>query len=162
MRRIRKKKQSRSKYVWIFALITLIVVIVVAVTVTYQSQPLPRVSEYLRLSHTKSLGKFHSSNLVEITSLGLNITAVGGDASSIVIQVDEGNQRYPENDVIKEVKKGESYEHVIELEGCILPLENGKCTVHIDISCVETGASKHELIPLEILQQDIVGVGVGS
>lgn len=135
----------------------LIIIIVVVVAPTISSPKKPRVSDYLSVSHAGSFGRFLPYNQVEITLLGLRITAVLGNATSIVVQVDEGNQPYPENDVYKNITKGQYLDVTIQLEGCILPLEDGKCTIHIDIGCIE--AAGPETIPIEILQEDIVAAG---
>jgi len=163
----RKKKQSKSKYLAIALIIASIIIIAIAVAMTYQPSKSVKVSDYLKLSHTRSMGKRVSSNLIEITKLGLNLTAVGGDATSIVIQIEEGQIVGP-SDLINEpgepivfpsLLKGKTKDFQIDLEGCVIAFKNGKCTVNITISCVETGAYNPETIAIEIFEDQIVFIG---
>lgn len=158
----KRKRNSKNTYFWIFAAILLIMTVVIVVII-YKSPVLPKPSEYLSVSHSKSLGKFYSNtNEVQITHLGLDIIAIAGDAHSIVIQIDEGRIVGPSNlidqpgnpIVIPFLSKGEKLPLEIDLQGCILPLESGKCIVHIYIGCSE--APGPEEILIEILKEDIV------
>ena len=125
----------------------------------------PRVSDYLKISYATSLGEYlpnyTNPTRINIENLGVNITAVGGDANSILLQVDEGRIADPDNEegyVYHTLLKGQSWFPEILLEGAIIPLVNGKCTVHIDVSCHEVNNAHKETITLEIPQDHIIGV----
>jgi len=156
MRRSEKRSKIKGKYLVLAIIVVALIILAAMAIVVYLPKKKPSIIGYLTVSHTKSFGEFlQGDTLVNIVDLGLRITAVGGNATSIVVQVDEGMQLHPENDVYKEIPKGNYSDVVIQLEGCYLPLENGKATIHVEISCSQ--ADGHVLLPITIRQEDVVG-----
>jgi len=157
MQKSKNRSKIKGKYLALaIIIVVLIVFAAIAIVVVYLPKKKPLITDYLTVSHTKSFGQFlQNDTLVNIVDLGLRITAVGGDAHSIVVQIDEGSQLYPENDVYAEILKGNYSDVVIELSGCYLPLENGKVTIHVEISCSE--AEGRAYLAITIPEGDIVG-----
>jgi len=156
MQKSKKRSKIKGKYLALAIIIVALIIFAAITIVVYQPKKKPLITDYLTVSHTKSFGQFlQGDTLVNIVDLGLRITAVGGNATSIVVQVDEGNQPYPENDVYKEIPKGNYSDVVIQLQGCYLTLEDGKTTIHIEISCTE--AEGRAYLTITIPEEDIVG-----
>ena len=158
------KRKIKAKHV-VSAVLTGLIVIVAAVVVLYWPRTSQKVSDYLKISYATSLGEYFPNytnpNYIDIKNLGVNITAVGGEANSILIQVDEGRIADADNEegyVYHTLLKGQSWYPEILLEGCRIPLVDGKCTVHIDVSCHEVNNANKETITLEIPQDHIIGV----
>ena len=159
----RPKRRTKTKYV-VLAAATALVVVVAAVIISYWPRTPPqKVSDYLKITYGKSLGVFDpnrtNATYVTISNLGLNITAVGGEANSILIQVDEGRMIDPDQEegvVYHTLPKGQTWNPAILLDGCYLPVINGKCTVTIRIGCHEVNNPDPETIALEIPKDDII------
>jgi hypothetical protein len=158
------KRKIKAKHV-VLVVLTALIVIVAAVVILYWPRTSQKVSDYLKISYATSLGEYlpnyTNPNRIDIKNLGLNITAVGGEANSILIQVDEGRIVDPDNEegyVYHTLLKGQSWYPAILLEGCTPYLVNGKCNVTIDVGCHEVNNAQKETIILEIPQDHIIGV----
>ena len=108
-------KSNRNKYalvvVFLFA-----VVVVSAIVVSITQSRKPSASEYFTITHTESIGTFRDNTTVTLKFLGLNITAVGGDATNPQLLCD--SQAYPLDDSYNGILvKGESWDYQIELTG---------------------------------------------
>ena len=156
----KRGRSNKSKYL-LGSVVLSVVVIALALGYLYrpnqnQNQK-PPASQYLKVANTKSIGEFSNQNkTVLIKTLGLNITAVGGDATSIVVQV--ASQVDPTNDVWAFLAKGASQEAQIRLNGYMTVLnDQGKFPVEVDIGCSE---ATHEAIPITLYldPKDIVHV----
>ena len=110
-----KRKSSRDKYVLI-AVFLFAVVVVSAIVVSITQSRKPLASEYFTITHTGSIGTFRDNTTVTLKILGLNITAVGGDATNPQLLCD--SQAYPLDDSYNgTLVKGESWDYQIELTG---------------------------------------------
>ena len=164
MQKTKKGSIGKAKYVVFVVAIALIIIIAVVAAPNLAEKPLPLASKYLKVSHTKSIGEFSNNNrTVRITTLGLNVTAIGGDALSIIIIVESqpeenGPEIGPPDTGI--LKKGESWLPAILLSGYVTGLiqKGGEPVfpVEIQIGCQET---REEVITLYIKPEDIVGTG---
>ena len=165
MRKTKKGSKGKAKYVvFAFIIAIIIIIIIVAVVAAPNQSKTPLTSEYLKVSHTKSIGEFSNNNkTVRITALGLNVTAIAGDAHTITIIVDsqpEGSEDGfgPPDTYI--LKKGESWLPGIQLNGYVTDLiqKDGEPVfpLEIQIGCHET---REEKITLYIKPEDIVSTG---
>jgi biopolymer transport protein ExbD len=160
MRKRRSKaKNEKGKYFLIlaFTLLVLFAVLIFFSSIKNNtSKPTSNVKagEYLQIVHTKSIGEFYNNRrTVEITELGLNITAVKGDAHSIIIYVD--TQVDISNDVYKHIAKGETLSVSVRLKGYVTSLNSeGKFPVTVGLSCSEAA---YDEITLLIDPDDIIG-----
>lgn len=116
-----RRKSSRNKYALV-AVILFAVVVVSAIAVSLTQSRKPSANEYFTITHTASIGTFTGDNTtVALRILGLNITAVGGDATNPQLLCD--SQAYPIDDVYNNnvtngvLAKGESWDYQIELVG---------------------------------------------
>jgi hypothetical protein len=108
-------KSNRNKYVLVAVfLFAIVVVSAIVVSITQSRKPL--ASEYFTITHTESIGTFRDNTTVTLKILGLNITAVGGDATNPQLLCD--SQANPLDDSYNGVlHKGESWDYQIELTG---------------------------------------------
>jgi hypothetical protein len=163
MQRTRRKKRGKLKYIIIATVIALIVIITVAVlTIPISTPQLPLAGEYLKIEHTKSVGVFYNQNrTAEISYLGFNVTAVGGDANEIlVIPLGGGLPEEVDYPYDRFLAKGETWSTSVgPLQGYVTGLieKDGQWVfpVEIQIGCVE---ARNEMITLYLLQQDIAAV----
>lgn len=164
MRKTKKGSKGKAKYVVFAFIIAIIIIIAVVAIPNLAEKPLPLASEYLDVSHTKSIGEFSSNNrTVRITTLGLNVTAIGGDALSIIIIVRSQSEELgpeigpPPTGILK---KGETWDIPILLKGYVTGLiqknDESVFPVEIQIGCQET---LEEKITLYIKPEDIVSTG---
>lgn len=100
-----RHRSNRNKYLFI-AILLLATVIVAAFAFNQTSSKKPSASQYFIVSHTTSTGEYltFDNKTFKITTLGLNITAVGGDATNIQIQCN--SQAYPTDDYLENLTKG--------------------------------------------------------
>jgi len=116
----------------------------------------PPASEYLKVEHTKSLGVFYNNNkTVNIKELGLRITAVGGDATNVLITgLSTQGEEYP---YIEFLHKGESKEITVQLRSYFTSLNEtiGLFPVELTIGCSEALPSD---ITIYLNPEDIVGL----
>ena len=116
-----RRKSNRNKYVLV-AVFLFAVVVVSAIVVSITQSRKPSASEYFTITHTASIGTFSGDNTtVNLKIMGLNITAVGGDATNPQLLCD--SQAYPIDDVYNNnatngvLAKGQSWDYQIELVG---------------------------------------------
>lgn len=110
-----RRKSNRNKYALV-AVILFAVVVVSAIVVSITQSRKPSASEYFTITHTKSIGTFRDNTTVTLKILGLNITAVGGDATNPQLLCE--SQAYPLDDSYNgTLVKGESWDYQIELTG---------------------------------------------
>ena len=110
-----RRKGNRNKYVLV-AVFLFAVVVVSAIFVSMTQSRKPSASEYFTMTHTRSIGTFRDNTTVTLKILGLNITAVGGDASYPQVLCD--SQANPIDDSYNGVlAKGQSWDYQIELTG---------------------------------------------
>jgi hypothetical protein len=157
-----KRKGQNTKYL-VLGVILLIVIVGVAVTLSYRPTAKPRATQYLEVSHTRSIGKLYDQNRTAVlTILGLNITAIGGDAHNIIIEMD--SQADPTNDFLDVLPNGTSWDHQISLQSALGGVqgletvlnEQGKFPVEITIGCAEATV---ETVTVFIDPKDIVQLG---
>jgi len=136
----RKKSHAKPIAVLLIVMFTLVIIIAVALNKSNQSnQNKPPADKYLKIQHTKSIGEFYgdqnSSVLIKI--LGLNITALGGNAYDIWIDLGtpQSDTEYPYAHV-SDLPKGNSTEVQITTSYST-ELENGFFPVYIDVWCNE-------------------------
>jgi hypothetical protein len=112
--------------------------VVVSAIVVYQMRGKPSATEFFKVSHTASIGEFSNGNkTVNIKILGLNISAVGGDATDVQLIIDA--QSDPLNDFYASISKGTSKSAEIQLKGYLTTLnDDGLFPVEFDIGCLET------------------------
>jgi len=111
-----RRKSNRNKYALV-AVFLFAVVVVSAIVVSITQSRKPSASEYFTITHTRSVGSFSGENTtVTLRILGLNITAVGGDATNPQLLCD--SQAYPLDDSYNgTLAKGQSWDYQIELTG---------------------------------------------
>jgi hypothetical protein len=152
-------RRSKSK-LWIAVFVSIIVIIAIAVAANFNSQSKrkPKISEYLNVGHTKSTGTFYNQNkTLIIKELGLNITAIMGDAHNIIIIVASSEEPY----IIDFLDKGNSALPSIQLRGYTTSLNEtiGAFPLEIDISCQEAPAAPEDPpITIYLKTEDIVGI----
>jgi len=154
------KKTGRSKTkrnILIMLTIAIATTIIVASALRNQnSSQKPLASEYLKVEHTKSLGVFYNNNkTVDIRELGLRITAVGGNATNILItNLPTQGEDYPSIDFLR---KGESKDITVQLRSYITSLNEtiGLFPVELTIGCSEASASD---ITIYLKPEDIKGL----
>ena len=99
-----KQRSNRIKYLLV-AMILLVAVIIAAFALSQTSSKRPSANEYFVVTHTMSTGEFSNQNkTVTIATLGLNITAVGGDATDVYVRC--SSQAVPEDDYVEKLNKG--------------------------------------------------------
>lgn len=150
-----KHKSNTSKYVLI-AIFLLFVVVISAFAISSlneHAQEKRPASQYLRILHTRSVGTFYNGNqTVELKILGLNITAVGGDATDVQLIMDSQADRT--NDYFRNITKGITVDMQVQLQGYVTHVNGqGLFPVEFDISCVQTTLST---ITFYINPKDIV------
>jgi len=155
MGRTGKSKTSRNALIFLAVAIMISIVIISAVRNQTGSQgsQKPPASEYLKVEHTKSFGEFYyGGKTVFIRELGLKITAVGGNASNIVITgLPTSGEEYP---FISFLSQGESKELTIMLRSYYTGLEEEGYPVYLTIGCDEAYA---EEITIYLKPKDISG-----
>lgn len=157
MRRAKKSKMKRN----LLILLTIAVVISIIVASAIRNQNTqgsqkPPASEYLKVEHIGSIGEFSNNNrTVNIKELGLNITAVGGNATNILITgLSTQGEEYP---YIAFLRKGESKEITIQLRSCVISLNETTGLfgpVEFTIGCSEASPSD---ITIYLRPEDIAG-----
>jgi hypothetical protein len=146
----------------------MILVVAVVIAAFALSQPntnskRPSANDYFVVTHTTSTGEFSSQNkTITIATLGLNITAVGGDATDVYIRC--ASQASPMDDYLTTLKKGPpGWDLPVVLKGgeynyhgLTLTLnDQGKFSTKVTVACneVEAGA-----ITVMINPEDIINV----
>jgi hypothetical protein len=111
------KSRDRRKTYFYIAMLLFAVVVVSAVIVSQTQSRKPLAKDYFTIVHTRSIGTFYNQNRsVILTILGLNITAVGGDATAPQILCDA--QASPVDDVYDgTLAKGKSWDMPVALTG---------------------------------------------
>jgi hypothetical protein len=111
-----RRNSNRNKYVLV-AVFLFAVVVVSAIVVSITQSRKPSASEYFTITHTASIGTFSGDNTtVNLKIMGLNITAVGGDATNPQLLCD--SQANPIDDSYNgTLAKGQSWDYQIELVG---------------------------------------------
>jgi hypothetical protein len=153
------KKTGRSKTkrnILITVAVAIAITLIVASALRNQnSSQKPPASEYLKVEHTRSLGEFfNNGKTVNIKELGLRITAVGGDATNILITgLRTQGEEYPSIDFLR---KGESKEITVQLSSYVTSLNEtiGLFPVNFTIGCSEASASD---ITIYLKPDDIEG-----
>jgi hypothetical protein len=147
-------RHSKSKY-WIAASVLVLALITIIAAISFDSQSKkPKASEYLKVGHTRSTGTFYNQNrTVAIKTLGLNITAIMGDANNILIIVDSSDEPYS----IGFLAKGCSELPAIQLKGYVTTINvtTGSFPLQLEIGCRE--ATNEEII-IYLKPEDIVGI----
>jgi hypothetical protein len=149
----RSRHSSNAKYIILALFLVLILTGVVIVISMPKKKPLAH--DYLHVVPTLSLGEFYDQNkTVIIKTLGLNITAVGGDAYDIIVTI--ASQQEPE--WRENLSKGETWSAGFTLQGLrsVLNKTDGLFHVQIGIKCAET---EPEYMWLRLKSQDIIPVG---
>ena len=160
MKRTKKKSKGKGKYVVIASAIILIIIIaVVAVSMTSKSE-LPKASQYFSISWAEGgvLAKPYLNSSIIITFLSVNITAIRGDGTEVIVflrykgvSADSGESV----DMNSKLVKGESWEVGIQyssMEGLLVPIVDGKAVLRdvLTIGCHETTEETMTFrIPLE-------------
>lgn len=156
MRSAKKSRTTRRNTLTLLAIAiaaTIIVISAVRNQTGGQNGQKPLASEYLKVEHTRSLGEFYNSNkTVVIRVLGLNITAIGGDATNIMITgLPTQGEEYP---YISSLKQGESKNLAIQLKGYSTGLEEEGYPVELTIGCDEAAPIE---ITIYLKPEDITG-----
>lgn len=155
----RRKKKSHVKLMATLLTTTLVIILIAVAIVMNQgnqtTQNKPKADKYLKVEHTKSLGRYDSylGKFEMLSTLGLNITAVGGDASNVTIEQDTADDFA----IISQIKKGNSSEKELTVN---FPLEDedgdGLYEVYIEISCTEAERAEVKVL---IDPEDLVIAG---
>jgi hypothetical protein len=148
-----RHKSNKGKYLFV-AIVALIIVIVAAFALT--QTPVgsrPTASLYFKIVHTASLAENVTGNKsVLLKTLGINITAVEGDATDVQVTID--SQANNLNDIYPSIPNGTTKPAEIELQGYLTTLnDNGLYPVEFDIVCPQADLS---VITLYLSPKDIV------
>jgi hypothetical protein len=148
-----RHKSNKGKYLFI-AIVALIIVIIAAFALT--QTPVgrkPAASQYFKIVHSASLAENVTGNgNVLLKTLGINITAVEGDATDVQITMD--SQANYLNDIYPSIPNGTTKPAQIELQGYLTTLnDNGLYPVEFDIVCPQADMST---ITLYLNPKDIV------
>lgn len=135
-----KHRSKQSKYVYA-AILILAIVVVSAIVVSQTRSSKPQARQYFTISHTASLGEFFDGNkTLSVKILGLNIKAVGGDATDVQITIDAQTDQL--SDIYPSIPKGTTQPAEIQLRGYVTSLnDSGLFPVEFDISCPEAQLS---------------------
>ena len=117
-------------------------------------QQKPPASEYLKVEHIGSIGEFYNKNrTVDIKELGLRVTALGGNATNIIITgLSTESEDYP---CIQNLSMGESKELDIQLKSYVTSLnDEGLFPLELTIGCSEATPSD---ITIYLKPEDIKG-----
>lgn len=135
-----KHRSKQSKYVYA-AILILAIVVVSAIVVSQTRSSKPQARQYFTISHTASVGEYFNGNVtLSVKILGLNITAVGGDATDVQITID--SQADYLIDIYPSIPKGTAKLAEITLGGYVTSLnDDGLFPVEFDISSPETQLS---------------------
>jgi len=157
MRKPRKSKVKRNLLVLLTIAVAITIIVVSAIkNQNSQESKKPLAREYLKVEHTKSFGEFYNNNqTVNIRDLGLNITAVGGNATNIIVTgLSIEGEEYP---YINFLKKRESKLIDIQLRSYVTSLDKatGLFPVEFTIGCSEAEPCD---ITIYLKPEDIVGL----
>jgi len=163
LKRTKKKSKGKGKYVVIAsAIILTIIIAVAAVSMTGKSE-LPKASQYFSISWAEGgvLAKPYLNSSIIITFLTVNITAIGGDGTEVIVflrykgvSADSGASV----DMNSKLVKGESWEVGIQypsmegMGGLVVSIVDGKAVLRdvLTIGCHETTEETMTFrIPLE-------------
>lgn len=152
MRRTKKKSRSDGKYVVIAVAIILIVIIaVVAVSMTGEPE-LPKADEYFSISwigydpvsnSSGVWGEQYTNSSVIITLLTINITAIEGEATEVIVFLNYHGTSMDSGESVEYKEKlaaGESWEIVVQYENFVAPIKEGKIVLDraFTVGCRET------------------------
>jgi hypothetical protein len=162
---VTRHRSNRNKYLFI-AILLVAAVIVAAFAFNQGSSQKPLASQYFVVTHTTSAGEYLTSDnkTVRLTTLGLNITAVGGDATNV--QVFCNSQAEPESDYLVNLTRGApGWDLPIALAGgqynyrglSLRMNDQGMFALDVTISCDQVKSAK---IPVLINPEDIVLVPI--
>jgi len=168
-----RKRSNRNKYLLIGLLLMLVIIIAIVAALSMNGAvgEKPLASSYFIVTNTTSAGEFHGAHneSVTLTTLGLNVTAIGGDATAVQLRCT--SQAYPMDDYIQTLKKGPpGWDVQITLAGGDtstgnyyhgLPLEldeNGFFEAEVTVSANEVQSSVFTVLisPKDIFPQPII------
>lgn len=120
------------------AFVFLLIVILAAIKQEQSDRPLAR--DYFKIEVVDIKYVNYTSKSVNVKMVFLNITAVGGEATSIILQVNYGVGEHVS--AWRHLKKGESWCNeytTFWFENCIFPIDNGEIVLEdfITIGCKE-------------------------
>ena len=155
-----RRRSNTNKYLLV-AILLLVIVIVAAFAASRTGGQKPLASQYLAVAHTASTAYYPSTTsntTIILTVLGLNITAVEGDATAVYVQC--RSQAYPADDELASLAKGKMWDAPITLTGGELRFRGlqvsmntqGKFEVDVTVSCNE---ARSATIPVSIDPKDI-------
>jgi hypothetical protein len=156
MKRSRRSKRKKNALI-LLAIVAAATIIVVSAIKNQNNQNIqskPPASEYLKVEHIGSIGEFYNNNrTVNIKELGLRVTALGGNATNIIITgLSTESEDYP---YIQNLTMGESKELSIQLKSYITSLnDEGVFPLELTIGCSEATASD---ITIYLKPEDIKG-----
>ena len=140
--------------------------IVAALAFNQASSQKPLASQYFIVSHTTSTGEYLTSDnkTFKITTLGLNITAVGGDATNVYVKCN--SQAEPESDYLENLTKGPpGWDIPVVLAGGVFNYQGatvkmndqGMFSFNVTISCDQVESDRIRVL---INPEDIVPVPI--
>jgi hypothetical protein len=154
----RRTSSNKTKYVMAVSLVALASLVTWSIIATNHPTAKPKASEYLQVIAMSggSVGDYGPKNeTVTIKILGLNITAIGGDARSIIVIV--ASQIEPEVGPSPPdyfLPQNQSWQAVILLQGLHSHVnDDGLFPVLVSIKCTETDPSD---IWLYLKPEDII------
>jgi hypothetical protein len=164
---MRRRKSNRNKYLFIATLLLVIVVIAAFAILFSANGEKPLASQYLSVKHTASQGYYLdlSNTTIVITTLGLNVTAVGGDVTGL--QVLCKSQAIPEDAYLDSLAKGKTWDLPIALtggnfhyRGLLAKADSqGTLQITVTISCNE---ARSATVPVTINLSDVYITGPGQ
>ena len=153
----RTRRGNRTKYL-IALFIAAIIIVAVFVAIYLWPRGLPPATKFFNITPTISIGTFGANNRsVLITTLGVNVTPVLGDANIVYISVRSHDDKNDETNQAGNISKGQTIDFAIMLQGYQTTLHNINGTdvfpVDIQIGSVEC---QYETVTLYIKPEEIV------
>ena len=131
----RDRKRHTKRYIIIMASLAILAFLVFS-SINQKNKSKPSCSEYLKIQHTKSIATTYTDDnrTIIIKTLGINITAIGGDAHNIIIDV--GSQ---EPEIIQKIPNGTTSDYQIDKISLLAELDadKGIYLIPIEVQCDE-------------------------
>lgn len=154
----RAKRKLSGRTIGILSFVTIMLVIII-LSALYQNKPQPiekeKADEYFRFSGAIALARAtdEPNSTILISELIFNVTAVGGNATEVLIFPRQGSVPLKESPYFDEITQGESVEVIIEYPYSVLSKKNTDgYPVKFRVTCNEAEGEitiyVTELIPL--------------
>jgi hypothetical protein len=146
------KRKHTKRYIAIITALAILVTLVIFSSLSQKSKPKPPANEYLKVQHTRSIATTYTEDnkTIIIKTLGINITAIGGDDHYVIIDVGSQDPK-----IITEILNGTTLDYPIDQVSIPTELDTDKGVylISIEIQCQE---AEHASLLIEARPQDII------